>query len=88
MTGWMREAADKLGGYRTGTLVIDGGVVSLQDATGLLSELTDKDQIEVLNGDAYEVVTLLQALTLRTGEGWPLLAGLYARVAKDSDSRI
>ncbi|SDC70599.1 hypothetical protein SAMN02799630_01239 [Paenibacillus sp. UNCCL117] len=80
MTRWMREAADQLGGYRTGTLVVENGVVSLQDAAGSLTELMDVDRIEVVNEDVYKPVTLEEALTLRTVDGWPLLAGLYSRV--------
>ncbi|SDD27543.1 hypothetical protein SAMN02799630_02785 [Paenibacillus sp. UNCCL117] len=80
MTHWMREAADRIGGYRTGTLVIECGTVSLQDAAGSLTELSEEDWIEVLNDGVFEPVTLQRALTLRTAEGWPLLGGLYARI--------
>lgn len=83
LTDHMKETADIIGGYITGTLIIEDSCVSLQNAHGEILELTDEYCIEVRNDGLYEAVRMEQILTLRTDEGWPLLAGMYVRVKKN-----
>lgn len=75
-----RDLIDRLEGFEVGTLIVDAGVVSLDTNDGMI-ELTADHKIEVLNGDHYLAVTLDDCLSRVTeGEGWPLFAGLYARI--------
>ncbi|MGM7635665.1 hypothetical protein [Bacillus sp. Hm123] len=84
----LKETLDRLNGFVTGTLVVetDKQQVSLaieSDGETLDLVLSDSVQIEVRNGDEYEAITIKQALeTMDSETGWPLFAGLYARVKK------
>lgn len=73
------DLIDRIDGYTVGTLVIENGKAQLQTQGGGLA-LDDAQTIEVLNGDHYETFTVADCLQLKTDEGWPLLAGFYARV--------
>ncbi|WP_052098097.1 hypothetical protein [Paenibacillus stellifer] len=78
----MKETADIMSGYITGRLVVDldDRSVGLQKHDGSLIPLSSACIIEVRNGSLYEPLTITQALTAVTVEGWPGYAGLYARV--------
>lgn len=73
LTDHMKETADIIGGYITGTLIIDDDSASLQKACCEVMELSDEYCIEVRNDDVYEAVSMQQVLTLKTDEGWPAL---------------
>lgn len=81
----IRETSDIAGGYLTGTLFVEGEAVGLQRQNGEEILLDDTYMIEVRNGDAYQQITIQEALTAITGEGWPLYAGLYARVKRGQE---
>lgn len=81
----IRETSDIAGGYLTGTLFVEGEAVGLQRQNGEEILLDDTYMIEVRNGDAYQQITIGDALTAKTAEGWPLYAGLYARVKKGQE---
>lgn len=83
----MKETANIIAGYVTGRVVIEHGAVSLQLSSGELVALSQVHRFEVRSGSEYETVTLEQALSLKTAEGWPLLAGLYARVKIEEGTR-
>ncbi|WDV94204.1 hypothetical protein [Brevibacillus parabrevis] len=76
----MKETGDILAGFITGRLFVENGTVGIQRSNGEEIYLGEGDQIEVRNGDEYQPVTTREALTAKTVEGWPLYAGLYARV--------
>ncbi|CAM3464508.1 hypothetical protein EDM52_18460 [Brevibacillus invocatus] len=76
----MKETADIMAGYITGRLFVENGTVGIQRSNGQELYLGEGDHIEVRNGDEYQPVTTWDALTAKTVEGWPLYAGLYARV--------
>jgi len=80
----LKQTADIIAGYKTGSLVIESGIVSLQDDAGKLTVLTKRDYIEVRNGCLYEPITLSHALAAVTPEDWPLYGGMYARVKSTS----
>lgn len=81
----IRETSDIAGGYLTGTLFVEGEAVGLQRQNGEEILLDDTYMIEVRNGDAYQQITIGDALTAKTAEGWPLYAGLYVRVKKGQE---
>lgn len=76
----LKETADRVAGYTTGRLIVEGGVVTLQLDTSALLSITDAQTIEVRNDSEYVRITLEQALSVSSVEGWPLYAGLYARI--------
>jgi hypothetical protein len=78
----IKDTINRVDGFTTGTLVVNENEVSLllKDGTWLI--LSDQRTIEVRNGSEYVSVTYQDALEKKTSEGWPLLAGLYARVKK------
>ncbi|TKI54529.1 hypothetical protein E8L90_03205 [Brevibacillus antibioticus] len=76
----MKETADVMAGFITGRLFVESGTVGIQQANGEEIYLGERDHIEVRNGDVYQRITIVEALTAKTTEGWPLYAGLYARV--------
>lgn len=67
------DLIDRIDGYTVGTLI-----VTLETRNGEIP-LESAASIEVLNGDNYESVTLADCRRIST-DGWPLFAGLYARV--------
>ena len=77
------DLIDRLDGYTVGTLIVDEGVALLQSGMRYLT-LNNAKSIEVLNTvddrEQYVVVTVAECLALVDDYGWPLLAGLYARV--------
>lgn len=76
----IKKTIDIASGYTTGQLVVEGEMVGLLRDSGEVIELDEKSLIEVRNGDVYEQITIKEALTTETIEGWPLYAGLYTRV--------
>lgn len=83
----MKESSDRLDGYLTGMLVIQGDNVRLMSdmqAETLYIKLTNSDQIEVRNSEGYHPVSIDQVLNTKVdgAEDWPLFAGAYARVKK------
>jgi hypothetical protein len=73
------DLIDRMDGYQIGTIVVENGRAVLHREKGGSLPLETAKTIEVLNGDHYESVTYADCLR-QTSEGWPLLAGLYARV--------
>lgn len=76
-----REIDAFFGGYTIGTLIIDGDTVSLETGRGEIV-LDETYHIEVLGGDEYHTITYNQARNTMSRDGWPLYAGLEARVKK------
>ncbi|MCO7126604.1 hypothetical protein NIE88_12600 [Sporolactobacillus shoreicorticis] len=64
-----------------GTLIVEDNHAFLALEIGEVI-LLDHEQfeIEIRNGDEFMPVTLDQVLTSKTVEGWPLYAGLDARI--------
>lgn len=75
----IRDIDAFLGGYTLGTLIVDGGKVSLETKNGEIV-LDETYRIEVLGGDEYHQITYDQARNTMSSDGWPLYAGLEARV--------
>ncbi|WP_141431919.1 hypothetical protein [Bacillus sp. 03113] len=76
------DLIDRLDGYTVGTLIVDDNLVVLHSGGRYLT-LDHAKSIEVLREaetDSYYAVTYEQCLTFVDHAGWPLLAGLYARV--------
>jgi hypothetical protein len=78
----IKETIDRVDGYTIGTLVVDGNDVSLQLNNGAFLMLDNTYSIEVRNGSDYVKVTVQDAIRAKTDAGWPLYAGLYAKVKK------
>lgn len=76
-----REIDAFLVGYTLGTLVVDGNTVSLETKNGVIV-LDETYHIEVLGGGEYHTITYDQARNTMSRDGWPLYAGLEARVKK------
>lgn len=76
LTRHIQKTADIAGGFVVGNLVIDGGVF-IQMENGQLVSATGS--VEVKNGDHWQTLTPadFEAVTV---EGWPLYAGLDARM--------
>ncbi|BBW97262.1 hypothetical protein ACPVTF_03995 [Geobacillus icigianus] len=69
-----------LGGYEAlGTLIVDGGTVSLETGRGEIV-LDETYVIEVYSDGKYHPITYDQARSTISSDGWPLYAGLEARV--------
>src|SRR5690606_19443645 len=71
-----------LGGYTIGTLIVGDGKVSLETKYGEIV-LDETYHIEVLGGGEYHQITYDQARSTISSDGWPLYAGLEARVKKE-----
>lgn len=67
--------------YTLGTLIVYGGKVALETKSGEIV-LDETYHIEVLGGDEYHQITYDQARNTMSSDGWPLYAGLEARVKK------
>lgn len=65
--------------YTLGTLIVDGDTVSLETKNGEIV-LDETYRIEVLGGGEYHQITYDQARNTMSRDGWPLYAGLEARV--------
>ncbi|TYP69877.1 hypothetical protein [Paenibacillus methanolicus] len=78
----MKETADIISGFTTGTMFVLGGIVGLQLKNGEQLFLNDSDLIEVRNDTQYIRVSVQQIIETRTDEGWPLFGGVYTRVKK------
>lgn len=76
----MKETADIMAGFTTGRLFVENGTVGIQLSNGEEIYLGEGDHIEIRNGQVYQQITSAEALAAKTVEGWPLYAGLYARV--------
>jgi hypothetical protein len=68
-----------LDGWTFGRLVIKPEGVSLQVEDGSLLPVPAGCILEVMNGDEWQRLTPAD-LTMTTREGWPLYAGLEARM--------
>ncbi|MGG3958385.1 hypothetical protein ABEV20_03855 [Bhargavaea massiliensis] len=75
----IRDIDAFFGGYTIGTLIIDGGKVSLETKNGEIV-LDETYRIEVFDGEKYHSITYDQARNTMSRDGWPLYAGLEARV--------
>lgn len=72
----IEKTADIAGGFIVGTLVIEDGVfIQLED--GQMIPATGS--VEVKNGDTWQILTPADFVAV-TVEGWPLYAGLDARM--------
>lgn len=78
----IKETADIMAGYTTGRLFVENGTVGIQRSNGEEIYLGQRDHIEVRNGSVYEQITVVDVLTAKTAENWPIYAGLYARVIR------
>ena len=67
--------------YTLGTLIVDGDIVSLETKSGEIV-LDESYVIEVFAGNQYHTITYDQARNTMSRYGWPLYAGLEARVKK------
>lgn len=67
--------------YTLGTLIVDGDIVSLETKHGEIV-LDESYVIEVFGGEKYHPVTYDKARNTMSSDGWPLYAGLEARVKK------
>ncbi len=77
LTRSIEKTANIAGGYTVGNLVIDPSGVFIQVENGELVPVTGK--VEVKNGDIWEALTVAD-FNDETPEGWPLNAGLDARM--------
>jgi len=68
-----------LEGYTLGTLIVDGDTVALEAENGEI-KLDTTYVIEVYGNGKYHPITYRQALNTMSRDGWPLYAGLEARV--------
>lgn len=72
----IQRTADIAGGFIVGTLVIEDGVfIQLED--GQMIPATES--VEIKNGDTWQILTPADFIAV-TVEGWPLYAGLDARM--------
>jgi hypothetical protein len=78
----IKETIDIADGWITGQLFVENGNVGIQRSTGTEIILDSSYLIEIRNGDEYQRISIEQALTLKTEEGWPLFGGLYTRVKR------
>lgn len=76
-----REIDAFLENYTLGTLIVDGDIVSLETKHGEIV-LDESYVIEVFAGNRYHTITYNQARNTMSRDGWPLYAGLEARVKK------
>lgn len=68
-------------GYTTGRLIVENGEVSLQTSANDMMPVTTDTVIEVYGeGIGYTRITHRQALDAISTDGWPLFAGLDARI--------
>lgn len=74
-----REIDAFLENYTIGTLIVDGDTVSLEAKSGEIL-LDETYVIEVFAGGKYHPITYEQARNTMSRDGWPLYAGLEARV--------
>lgn len=77
LTRSIEKTANIAGGYTVGNLVIDPQGVFIQLDDGSLTPATGK--VEVKIGDHWEALTVAD-FNDETPEGWPLNAGLDARM--------
>ncbi|MEK4381140.1 hypothetical protein NSS70_04380 [Aeribacillus sp. FSL K6-2848] len=76
-----REIDAFLENYTIGILIVDGDSVSLEAKSGEIL-LDETYVIEVFAGGKYHPITYDQARNTMSRDGWPLYAGLEARVKK------
>ncbi|MGG3841852.1 hypothetical protein [Anoxybacillus kestanbolensis] len=76
-----REIDAFLERYTLGTLIVDGGKVALETKSGEIV-LDETYVIEVYNDGKYHPITYDKARNTMSSDGWPLYAGLEARVKK------
>lgn len=70
--------------YTLGTLIVDGDTVSLETKHGEIV-LDESYVIEVYGDGKYHPITFDQAKNTMSRDGWPLYAGLEARVKKGEE---
>ncbi len=76
-----REIEAFLDRYTLGTLIVDGDTVALEAENGEIV-LDETYVVEVFAGGKYHPITYDQARNTMSRDGWPLYAGLEARVRK------
>lgn len=76
-----REIDAFLENYTLGTLIIENSEVSFETKNGEIV-LDETYAIEVFAGGKYHPITYDQARNTMSRDGWPLYAGLEARVKK------
>jgi hypothetical protein len=77
----VRTIDEFLENYTLGTLIVDGDTVSLETKSGEIV-LDESYVIEVFAGGKYHPITYDKARNTMSSDGWPLYAGLEARVKK------
>jgi hypothetical protein len=82
-----REIDAFLENYTLGTLIIENSEVSLETKNGVIV-LDETYVIEVFAGGKYHPITYEQALNTMSRDGWPLYAGLEARVRKGGELNV
>lgn len=70
-----------LDNYTLGTLIIENDTVSLETEKDEIL-LDDSYIIEIFDGKKYHPITYSDAVSTISNDGWPLYAGLEARVKK------
>ncbi|MTI83480.1 MAG: hypothetical protein FH756_06130 [Firmicutes bacterium] len=78
LTRSIRETAAVADGWQVGTLVIHGNTYHLETDSRLI-DITEDHTVEVMNGNNWQAIGQ-DNLAKKTAEGWPLLAGMKARV--------
>jgi hypothetical protein len=73
--------------YTLGTLIVDGDTVALEAENGEIV-LDETYVIEVFAGGKYHRITYEQARNTMSRDGWPLYAGLEARVRKGGELNV
>ena len=78
----IKETIDRLDGYKTGRLIVEEGIVSLLQSDNSEIQLDKTYIIEIRCEDKFFSVEADIVSNTKSTEGWPLYAGLYARVKK------
>lgn len=76
----IRNTLNHFDGWITGRTFVEDRKAFLQLDNGNEMQLLQDDKIEVLAGNEYVAITLQDLIEKKTSDGWPLLAGLDARV--------
>ncbi|MFC4389111.1 hypothetical protein ACFOZ1_15120 [Gracilibacillus marinus] len=77
-----KDLIDRMDGFQVGTLIVEQNHVWLHQGMNKSTDLDDSYQIEVYSDGTYYPITLNDAMSVMSTDGWPLYAGLYCRVKK------
>jgi hypothetical protein len=77
----IRDTLIIVDGYTVGRLIVENGEVSLQTVSNDMMPVKTDAVIEVYGeGIGYTRITHRQAVDAMSSDGWPLFAGLDARI--------